>query len=424
MAVTTIAVGAAAASAYSGYKGAKAQQKAANAAVDAASRTADLGNIRGVMGDFSITGGPGAVNLNLGERGNEAFSLFGNLARNSALLAGVGNNLPPDVAFAAQQAQNAFGRPVDSSILERQGLLTSDLRTAFERATRGLNGADQPFNQGFQNLAFQGAQNQAALAGTNFDTVRADTLANLRNQAEPFEARSFQNLQNQLFATGRLGSTGGALQTEAFARGLGQADLSRQLEATNQARLSQQNALSLSQGLAGLGNQNAITGDALLQGAFGRFSGLAGQLDQQIQQRFGNSVLLNQIGREGAQQNLTNQITLAGLPAGLQSAQLANALTALQGQGALQGLGLNLFNAGLASAQAQGNLSLGQQSNLVGAASNPNLGATNDFLGSLFGGIATRAGSASGSGILGSLGGLFGNGGKVATPTTPPAGYS
>lgn len=415
MAVTTAAVVggvAAAGSAYNGYRGAKSQQQAADAAMAAANRTTNLGSFTGSQAfGPRISGGAGNLNIDFGNLNGLNLGL-GNLASN---LIGQGQvqGLPPGVQSAAIQAGMALNSPINTSMLGQQDMLSGDLRGAFDQARQGLMTAQQGFNPGLQATAFQGAAQQAAAASQGFGDVQAQTLANLRAQAQPFEERQFAGLNNNLFATGRLGTTGGALQTEAFARGLGQADLSRQLEATNQARLTQQNALSLSQGLAGIGNQNAINGDALLQNAFGRFSGLAGQLDQNLQQRFGNAVLLNQIGSQNAQQNFNNQIQLAGLPAGLQSANLANALQALQGQQALQSMGLNLANFGLASSQAQGNLQLGQQSNAVAAASNPNIGARNDFLGSLFGGIAGRVGGQGGAGLLG---GLFGQGMRVPGP--------
>lgn len=416
MAVTTAAVVggvAAAGSAYNGYRGAKAQEDAARAAQQAAGRTANLGTIMGAMsGGPRVSGGPGNLNIDFGALNGLNMGL-GNLASN---LVGQGQvqGLPLGVQQAAITSGMALQSPLDTRMLQGQELLSGNLRSAFEQAQAGLGTASQPFNPQLQNTAFQGAAQQAAAASQGFDQVYGTTLSNLRAQAQPFEERQLAGLNNNLFATGRLGTTGGALQTEAFARGLGQADLSRQLEATNQARLTQQNALGLAQGLSGIGNANAAMGDSLLQNAFGRFSGLAGQLDQNLQQRFGNSVLLNQIGSQNAQQNLTNQIQLAGLPAGLQSAQLGNVLQALQGQQALQGMGLNLANFGLASAQAQGNLSLGQASNAIAAASNPNIGAQNDFLGSLFGGIAGRVGGQGGAGLLG---GLFGQGMRVPGAT-------
>lgn len=118
------------------------------------------------------------------------------------------------------------------------------------------------------NLAAQ--QAAARLNADSFDTVRNETLDLLRAQAQPFEDRAFSNLQDNLFATGRLDSTGGALQTEAFARGLGQADIERQLAATDAAQRTQQLEDNLaSSAFERFGATSGLTAD-LNQAIFGR----------------------------------------------------------------------------------------------------------------------------------------------------------
>jgi hypothetical protein len=94
----------------------------------------------------------------------------------------------------------------------------------------------------FGNLAQASAQNpyarQQMALGTQFmgaqpqsyDSVAQQRLGLLRDQAAPFEDRAFNSLQNKMFSQGRMGSTGGGRDMEAFARGLGQADTARQLD--------------------------------------------------------------------------------------------------------------------------------------------------------------------------------------------------
>lgn len=114
---------------------------------------------------------------------------------------------------------------------QQAGLLTGDAMGLFGRAGTY---ADRILGGGAQDVADQ-------------------RLALLREQAAPFEQRQFNRLQNNLFSTGRLGITGGGLQTEAFARGLGQADLARQVEAQNMGLQQQQFAQGLLGTASGLG---------------------------------------------------------------------------------------------------------------------------------------------------------------------------
>lgn len=65
----------------------------------------------------------------------------------------------------------------------------------------------------------------------DYSGVMQDRLGLLRQQAAPFEERALNSLATSAFGRGRLGSTGGGRDLEAFGRGLSQADTSRQLDA-------------------------------------------------------------------------------------------------------------------------------------------------------------------------------------------------
>lgn len=206
-------------------------------------------------------------------------------------------------------------------------------------------------------------------------------------------------LTDNLFATGRMGSSGGALQTEAFARGLGQADLSRQLAATGQAQQAQQNALGLATGLFG-------AGDNLLNSAFSRFGNTANLAADLNQARFARSMYGNETMYNRAQNMLGTQINLAGLPAALQGAQLSNVNTALQGQSGIQSQLLQLFGAGLSAEQAAANARIGAGSNMAQIVGNPSFGAAGQANAAMW--------SQLGSSLLnnsGNISNLFGGGG-------------
>lgn len=308
------------------------------------------------------------------------------LATQSIGRAGLSGGLPSNVA----QANNAFLGNLFSGDLNA---LQQGAGQAFGASLADFGAARSPFQQGLQDAAFGGAQNLASIAGQDPQAVAQQRLDLLREQARPFEERQFAGLQENLFGTGRLGTSGGALQTEAFARGLAQADLDRQLAASAEGRAFQNQALQGAQGLSGIGTGVRSLQDQLLQSAFGRFQGTAGLAADLTGQRSG---LL--------QQNLQNQIGLAGLGQQLQSGQLGLALQALQAQGGLNTQALANFQAALAASQAQANARIGAGSNIAQIASNPNFGQGSGIGTTLLAGIANNAGS---------IANLFGGGGSA-----------
>lgn len=103
-------------------------------------------------------------------------------------------------------------------------------------------GAMQPFmNRGRfrpeqMEQMFAGAGGLADELSRGTDDIYNSTLGRLREEAAPEEERMTQTHNQRLFNTGQFGTTGGAMQTEAFAKGLGQADIGRQLAAGGEAR--------------------------------------------------------------------------------------------------------------------------------------------------------------------------------------------
>jgi hypothetical protein len=221
-----------------------------------------------------------------------------------------------------------------------QDTLLGGAGQAFGNASQDLfNQQQNPFQEGFQNSLFGQSQDSFnAIPGTQ-EGARAQQLDLLRQEAAPFEERAFSGLQNNLFSTGRLGTTGGGLQTEAFARGLGQADLSRQITAGNEGRAAQNSQLNLAQGQLGAGSGIRELGDQLLTGAQNRFAGTA-NLSQDLsanrqglqQQQFGNlgSLLQNAFAPQRLQQDLqsgflNNASSSLGINQGVQDSSLSQA---------------------------------------------------------------------------------------------------
>jgi len=210
--------------------------------------------------------------------------------------------------------------------------------------------------------AFGGASQSALQTAQQDPSVLADErLGILREQAQPQEQRAFNRLQDQLFASGRSGTTGGGIQTEAFARGLGQADLSRQLAAFDFARGIQQDASQRALGFGGLR-------DDLTSSSLNRQLGLREDAANRATQRFGIA------------QSLFDS-TLRGRSSGVQ-----DAINSLSGVTGIDNNSLQQFQAALNAAAARSNAALGGSSNLAGLGANPIVGGKDiaSFFSNLF----------------------------------------
>lgn len=288
-------------------------------------------------------------NLNVALQPFQAFGPAGTAGYNPAT-GTVNTALTPQL----QQAFGGLTGLANTSIQNAagQGALPANvLQAAFQNQLQQLSGVTPQFGQFAARQGDINTVNQAALASIfgrpSFQSVADSTLANLRAQAAPQEQQAFNKLGESLFGTGRTGTTGGALQTEAFARGLGQADLQRQLAAQQEARSVQ------------------TLSDQLLNSAFGRFAQTQGLASDVQNQLFGQQLQAGQFGRAGTQQNFANAAMLAQLPYQLQAAALQPGLSALTAQGALNQQAFYPFQAALAAGQAQANTALGAGSNIA-----------------------------------------------------------
>lgn len=380
---------------------AQAQMKALDGSfADGSSASFDpaTGQLVTDLGD-RLSGQQGALDAFAGLFGEQATGDFGQQAGNFL-------DLQSLVGLQGPQANNNFFSGLQGAIGNNLGIAQAGIGNAlnFGQATNPLG-----------NAAFGIAGQQLGDIGT-FDDVRASQLDLLRQQAAPFEQRAFDNLQNNQFATGRLGSSGGALQTEAFARGLGQADLDRQLAASSEARNVQNNALGLASGSFGLGASQRGLADNLLNSAFGRFSGLSGLANDIEGSRFGQNLSAQQ-NTFGQLQNLFgNALGLEGFQQQSQADNFSRMLAALGAGNAvnqvpLQNLG---FLADLEQQRANQILGSSQvQSGLVGQA-----GQVQDATASAFSGLSQLAQG----GGFDFLGGLFGNRNQAQPgPTTTGA---
>jgi hypothetical protein len=314
------------------------------------------------VGKYGMQSDLGNVNLNYGDLADPRAQL-GALAGQQSQNLGLQGLSPLQMLGLGLAGQGSQFAGVDSSTLNSLLGLTGG---AMGQAFGGLNDAyNNPFQAALQQQLFGGAQGQFADAAQGFGDYRQNTLDLLRQQAAPEEERAFANLNQNLFSTGRMGTSGGALQTEAFARGLGQADLSRQLMAGQEARNAQTQALSVGTGLAGQGNALQGMQNEILQGAMSRFGSLA-QLGQGLSNARQSQALNAGNYGEGlfglGQQALTS-------PYAVQSAGLGNLANILGLTGDIQSQGIQLADLSRAFMQDQASSRQGQISATQGAVS-------------------------------------------------------
>lgn len=413
MAAVTAAVvtaGAAAASAGASMKAASEQSKARRDRNRAIKKGAlrDFGfGTAGGDGPFgSFNAETGAFETGLGSRLEGQLGMVDSLA--AAFGANAGADFTGDMRNTIGLQQMTAGQQADPNsnlFANLAGRAQSGLNMAQAGLGRaaGIQGQLDPFAQ----QAFGLAQQQFGDIGTA-EQVRGDVLGLLRQQAAPFEERAFSGLQDKQFATGRLGSSGGALQTEAFARGLAQADTDRQLRSFAEGRNVQQNALGLAQGLSGIGSGALNLGDNLMGNAFRNFGAMSGLAQDIDRQRFGQETsvqqnLFNQLGSI-----FGNQARTAGLQDQLQTSNFSNFLRALGAGQAINQIPLDRLKfAQDVEAQRQ-NAAIGVGSNLGTAGA----GSGWDSAAAAFSGLA---------GAAQNFGSIFQNIGQPASTTAPSA---
>jgi hypothetical protein len=141
----------------------------------------------------------------------------------------------------------------------------------------GLGGAAEMLGRGadfFGRSDFFGDEAQVG-----FEDLRAETLDLLRERDREGEDRAAAGLADQLFGTGRLGTTGGGRDISDFAQGLARADLDRQLAATGEARSARESSADIAQLFGSLGTGVSSLAPGFAQAGTGMF-GAGTALDQ------------------------------------------------------------------------------------------------------------------------------------------------
>lgn len=219
------------------------------------------------------------------------------------------------------------------------------------------------------------------------DQARDRQLALMREQAQPYENRASTNLFNKLHSKGILGSSGGALQMEGFATGLGRADLDRQLAASEEGRRFQNQNMNLGMGFMGAGNQQIGLGQDLIQGAFRNFGNFAGMASDVEGQRFGQEMdsqnnLFNQLGSM-----MQSSMGIERFGQQMQGNDLGTMLSMFGASQAIPGLLNQQGNQALNYQTGQSNAAIGAGSASMGIDTSNTAGAWQ----SAFGGLSSAA---------------------------------
>jgi hypothetical protein len=225
------------------------------------------------------------------------------------------NNLYGQSNQADRLPSSFFGDP---NTFQNQAYGAQNVGTmGLHQAMNGFGGSNY-LNAGQQMLQ-QGMQSPQAAAQHYTDL--------LRQQALPQEQQAASSMMNNLFARGRLGTTGGANQMGALQSAQSQADIQRQIAGQDfgfNQRLQQLGAAqSLSNqgvGMFGAGMQNAGMGLNIGQQAdafgFNRMMGLNQENYSRTQDRFNRGMQMFGLDMGLKQQDLLDAGTLAGLRQG------------------------------------------------------------------------------------------------------------
>ncbi len=321
--------------------------------------------------------------------------------------------MPDTVRTAMEAATDANLSPI---VDDGAGDLFEQSQMAQEGARlTGMDARDQLQN-GFQtdlrDASYDAAGNQLAIANQSPQEATDAALANFRAQALQGNQRAVDSTMSNLFSSGRLGSTGGANQMQALADSQNAQDLQFQQAALQEGRDVQNNAAGLMGQFSGQGGNIASTGDSLLNNAFARFGNNLQSAAGSNDQRFTRTLQGYDAYRQGAQQNLQNQMVGAGFGDQLRSGQLGNINAALTGQSGIQQQGLASLNANLAVSQAESNALIGAGSNVAAVMGSPNFDNSNSWS-ALGSGLANNA-----TGIGDTISSWFTK--APTTPTTVP----
>jgi hypothetical protein len=212
-------------------------------------------------------------------------SIAGWLGNNAGSLLQIGTSL-----VGANQQKKATQQAVQQSTPIPYSSTSQFGTTAFDPKTRQLtlSGAQNPFNQlfnigGQQQLAGAYSAPGAAYYGAAPEVARAAAEMGMDGQAaeaanryrllteyaKPEENRMFQRLENNLFARGQMGTSGGGEQYRGFYEAQQASDLQRQLAAQDWAQSRGLSRFNTALGAVGSGQAGQMNQFNIGTGSYG-----------------------------------------------------------------------------------------------------------------------------------------------------------
>lgn len=393
---TLLGAGAAAAGAYGQYASGQNQNQGIGGLYSHAGTTPTTYNA--AAGNASA--GPGTLNSGLNQQLQNAFGGSTNLTNQALGNAFTSNQgLPQNIQNAAGGLNNAVNQG-NANYSNLYGGVNQQLGNTGKLYNAGMG----MLNNGVSQSADQSALSNIQQGGQNFNNVYQGSLQNIMGALQPQQQQQLAQSQDQQFARGQMGTSGGALQSKALYQGFGQADLAAQQQAYNQALQQQQQNVNNATAYSGIANNNMAMGGSLLNSAFSQFGNLTG---------LGSQLTGNQFNMNN--QNIGAQQQLSMTP-GMLAQQQAQLAGTAQGIGA----GINTMgnqNASLAQQAGYQNAGLAQNAYAAGGklsqTQTANGGST---LSGLLNGLASGGQSSLANQIMQMFGGNTGGGGSGTDP--------
>lgn len=354
-----------------------------------------------------------SAGINLGNQNNAIYG--GNqtvMGQSTGIAGNLLNGLPQDIMnqYGQTQAltnQDVSGLGTQNGLQQQAGLQSLGQGMAFGQAAAGANQLNSPLIQQSQ----QAAGNLIGTAGQSYTDTYNNSLQNLLQQLQQPQQQTMNANQNKQFQMGMLGTTGGALQTQAMAQGFGQADLQAQQTAYSQALAAQNASVSNAGALSNIGINQQNSGSSLMNSGLANAGNLGNNASNNYNSQYNQNLGLNQTQLANSQTGLNNSIQYAGLPSNLANQYLGTANNAQNNMTGLFNQGNALYNDSLNSAIAQSNSANKVATNTIAAGGLNSGGTVGNVLG-------IGAGLLANPDVQSSLNNMFSN--AAAPATTNP----
>lgn len=268
--------------------------------------------------------------------------------------------LLPGLFSEAQDASQ-----VDPAMLERfRGVMNPEIARQQGAAGGLFDVAQNYFSGGGPGMDEAGQMFDLGMGmfGRNYQDVAADRTGALRQLAAPYEDRARNDMFSALYKKGQLAGPGGMRAFNEFGAGLGRADLERVLAGQNLAEGIYGRDQQVGLGLTGAGMEGMFRGAGMGLDAANLGVGASVNAGNMSNMLYGGEGLFSDLVNARATQRMGNAQSMFGFGLDSQSAELQNAINALngytglinQGRGALEmGANLGQMGANAGANQAQ-----------------------------------------------------------------------